>query len=463
MRVFRRTLIETSPISQQDVLVARYEALRKALSDLAASGSYAPSGDLADEDAVLLAQCRQRFAMGQMEALRIAAAAGSGTSDAATNTCWMVHDVGEVASLNSSISAAIEQLACSVTELSENSRASASNAERARDNMGASMAEMQQGRQAMTTIAGRVGRISECLAVLDSAVSQIGTMTASIDAISRQTNLLALNATIEAARAGEAGRGFSVVAAEVKALASQTAQATQQIRDRIGMLMGEMTVIRSAVDDSSQAVADGDATAQRALTSLEHVGSEIIDTAERIRALATVLDQQRTATNEISTTIGGIAQKAAKTREEIDLINARLVASEVEVRSGFDAQARDAGPRLALLRLPADTAAWKRRLAASLVGLEPVQSVSDLFDGRALRRALDELRAGLGSNSAAVTDLLAVEMAAFSQATAAVEALTKHDYGTATNAYVECDKILVTLVRQADQLWREGEAVSRMS
>ena len=319
--------------------------------------------------------------------------------------------------------------------------------------MGASMAEMQQGQKAMTTIAGRVGRIGECLKVLDNAVAQIGTMTSSIDAISRQTNLLALNATIEAARAGEAGKGFSVVAAEVKALSGQTAQATQQIRDRIAMLVGEITVIRGAVGESAQAVTEGDATAQRALASLEHVGAEIIDTADRIRALATVLDQQRTATDEVSSSISGIAEKAAKTREEIDQINACLVASEAQVRSGFDAQAQTCDARLVLLRLPADAATWKRRLASSLVGLEAVQAVPDLFDGRVLRRTVEGMRAEIVGNTTPIDDRFATEGRAFDQARGVVAALAKQDYATATSAYMDCDRELAELCSLADRLW----------
>ncbi|NEU14867.1 chemotaxis protein [Methylobacterium sp. BTF04] len=453
MHVFRRrqAKVPTSVLVVGDTTI-RFTALRAALSEIARSGAFVFSPDLLVEDAALLAQCQGRFASAQMQALRLASAAGGSTSDASTNTCWMVHDVREVASLSGSISAAIEQLAASIAELSENSQASASTAERARDAMGASMAEMQLGRQAMTTIAGRVDRISACLKVLDGAVTQIGTMTSSIDAISRQTNLLALNATIEAARAGEAGKGFSVVAAEVKALSGQTAQATQQIRDRISMLVEEMKVIRGAVDESTLAVSEGDATAHRALTSLENVGSEIVSTADRIRALATVLDQQRTATDEVSASISGIAEKAAKTREEIDKINAGLVAGEAQVRRGFTAQAQAGDVRFVLMRVAADTAAWKRKLAASLVGLEPVQAVTDLFDGRSLRQAVELVRTGPSGNAATVTDLLASESRAFEHARLVVSALAKQDYGTATSAYMQCDQELVELVSLADRL-----------
>ncbi|WP_331326635.1 methyl-accepting chemotaxis protein [Methylobacterium fujisawaense] len=364
----------------------------------------------------------------------------------------MVHDVREVASLSGAISAAIEQMSASVSELSANSEASAINAERARDGMSASMDDVRQSRASMTSIAGRVARISDCVTSLEGAVEQIGQMANSIDAISRQTNLLALNATIEAARAGEAGKGFSVVAAEVKSLSGQTAQATKRIRDRIGMLLAEMTSIRSAVSESSQAVAEGDDKAQRALISLDGVSHDIRCNADRARALATVLEQQRAATGEISSSISGIAEKAAKTREEIDGISGGLVACERAVLAGLDDHEKSGSEAITLVRLAADTAAWKRKLASALVGLQPAESADTLFDGRRLRHLLDGLRYSPVGNTQAVAKAIAAEMSAYEQGCAVLTALTKHDYGVATTAYMECDKALLELAAHAAEI-----------
>ena len=457
MRVFGRSKQPVQEVVAQTIEPAG-SGLREALVGLSQTGVVPGRGMLSEEDHALLDACARRLAGERTRTIQIAAAAGGATSDAATNTFWMVHDAREVASLSSSISAAIEQLAASVAELSSNSEASATNAERARDGMVVSMSEMRESRTAMTMISGRVGRISECLGVLEGAVTQIGSMATSIDAISRQTNLLALNATIEAARAGEAGKGFSVVAAEVKSLSGQTAQATQQIRDRINMLVSEMSVIRNAVDESSRAVSDGDAMAERALGSLESVSGDIANNADRIRALAVVLDQQRAATDEISGSISGIAEKAAKTRTEIDGITALLVAGEATVRNGLDAQARPDDMRFALMRLSADTAAWKRSLAGSLVCLQQPETPASLFDGRRLHRVLMDLRSGPAGNTQALSAAIGAEAQAYEQGCTLLAALAKHDYGAATPAYVECEKALSDLVRHADSLLQTGLA-----
>ena len=88
-----------------------------------------------------------------------------------------------------------------------------------------------------------VNRVSERLDAVAGAFEKVAAVSTTIDQIANQTNLLALNATIEAARAGEAGRGFSVVASEVKSLASQTATATSEIGDTIGDLTSQISAL----------------------------------------------------------------------------------------------------------------------------------------------------------------------------------------------------------------------------
>jgi methyl-accepting chemotaxis protein len=115
--------------------------------------------------------------------------------------------------------------------------------------------------------------------ILAQAAQGIGEVVNLINDIASQTNLLALNATIEAARAGEAGKGFAVVASEVKALATQTAQATKDIGDKVSQ-------IQSATE--------------RTVVSIEKIVTTISDIRNISTILASAVEQQGAATNEIA-------------------------------------------------------------------------------------------------------------------------------------------------------------------
>jgi len=150
-------------------------------------------------------------------------------------------------------------------------------------------------------------RTSELVHGLSSAAEKIGTIIQLIQAIASQTNLLALNATIEAARAGDAGKGFAIVASEVKNLASQTAQATEQIASQIA-------TIQSATGETVTAISQFDATVR--------------EMAEISNAIASAVEQQGAATGEIARNVEEAASgTAAVTREIVDV---RAVAGETD-------------------------------------------------------------------------------------------------------------------------------------
>lgn len=122
---------------------------------------------------------------------------------------------------------------------------------------------------------------------LSQAATRIGDVVELINTIAGQTKLLALNATIEAARAGEAGRGFAVVASEVKALAEQTAKATGEI---------------------SHQITDIQAATQNALVAIKEICGTIGRISEISSAIAAAVEEQGTATQEISRNVQQAAQ-----------------------------------------------------------------------------------------------------------------------------------------------------------
>jgi methyl-accepting chemotaxis protein len=148
---------------------------------------------------------------------------------------------------------------------------------------------------------------------LRQAAEQIGSVVEMISKIARQTNLLALNATIEAARAGEAGRGFGVVAAEVKALADQTARATKDISLQI-----------AAVQKA----------ANRSTGPIRGIDERMKDMSPFTSAIATSVQQQAGATRSILETVRLVADHSSRAKDgvgEIERIAGQNVATTAEI------------------------------------------------------------------------------------------------------------------------------------
>jgi methyl-accepting chemotaxis protein len=146
----------------------------------------------------------------------------------------------------------------------------------------------------------------ELVRSLDTTAGKIGQVVALITDIAEQTNLLALNATIEAARAGEAGKGFAVVASEVKNLATQTAKATEEIGNQING-------IQSATKGSVQAIERIFETIEKVNGISTTIASAVEEQGAATKEIARNVEQAASGTREVSTNIVGVTQAASET------------------------------------------------------------------------------------------------------------------------------------------------------
>ncbi len=301
----------------------------------------------------------------------------------------MTHDASGTAEQARLIAAASEELAATTGEIAARSSSAAETAETARAGIVTCVGDLHRATEGMRGIEEGTEEIGSRLDSFSTAALRIEEMAGTIAAISAQTNLLALNATIEAARAGEAGRGFAVVAAEVKTLSAQTAKATDEIRARVSGLREEMAAMQAAVTRSRNAVEAGASAMMRANARVEAESGAVANVAAQMREASEILGQQMQATGDIAQNVGRIAEGTDKARREIGDALAQLSRIEDLGRTLLDRQIGTSADQQ-VIRLSADCAAWRRAIAATLVGMRSTDTPPEGIPADSTRAAAIE-------------------------------------------------------------------------
>jgi methyl-accepting chemotaxis protein len=206
------------------------------------------------------------------------------------------------------VATSLQQMAATVLQVSENSTAAADASRRAAEVARDGGTIVEETLSKMRAIADSVSSTAKKVEELGKSSDQIGRIVSVINDIADQTNLLALNAAIEAARAGEQGRGFAVVADEVRKLAERTTLATKEIAEMIRTVQQETKITVSAMEQGTREVQDGVNTTARAGDSLKQIIQMSEEVGEMITHIAAAATEQSSATEEINTNMDQIAK-----------------------------------------------------------------------------------------------------------------------------------------------------------
>ncbi len=244
-------------------------------------------------------------------------------------TAHLVASTGEMSQVTSETSSGVraqqqqtDQVAAAINEMAATVHEVAKNASEAAEAANSADAEAHSGKQVVSqtmasidSLASDVERAADVIHALEKDSESIGSVLDVIKGIAEQTNLLALNAAIEAARAGEQGRGFAVVADEVRTLASRTQESTTEIQGMIERLQsgtGEAVKVMSESRDRAQESVKQAAQADESLTSITSAVSTIKAMNDQIASAA---EEQGAVSEEINRSVVQISQVADQTSE----------------------------------------------------------------------------------------------------------------------------------------------------
>lgn len=210
----------------------------------------------------------------------------------------------------SSMAAAIEQLSTSISQVTENARSALRLSEQAGELSSTGGGIIEQAIDEINRIAYTVRETSSGMASLSASSEQISTVVQVIKDVADQTNLLALNAAIEAARAGEQGRGFAVVADEVRKLAERTTSATVEIGLMITKIQTDANSSLRTMEGAVEQVDKGVGLASRAGAAISEIRGGVTQVVEQVNDIVNSIQEQSVASQQIAQRVERVAQSS---------------------------------------------------------------------------------------------------------------------------------------------------------
>jgi len=247
----------------------------------------------------------------------------------------------------SNLASAAEELSAGTDNIISNVQAGIDEVHNAKEKVVEGNTDLQGSISQVNNVATNLAGVSDTLNELNNASQEIGNIISIIVDIAEQTNLLALNAAIEAARAGEAGRGFAVVADEVRKLAEKTGTSTQEISSMVSSIQ---TNVQGVVDTVHSGIEEVESSSE-SITDVGNHFSEVVSQMETavtsVEPILQIIEEQSIAIANITSTVTNVSLAADENREIIDKVNtmsdklADLAHELTQIISGFTVPASD--------------------------------------------------------------------------------------------------------------------------
>ncbi len=222
------------------------------------------------------------------------------------------------------VAAASNEMVSTTSDIAKNCETAAQSSTESNNTTSEGVAAVEDTIQGIQEQVENSRKDAEYIQALVNQAENIGAIVNTIDDIASQTNLLALNAAIEAARAGEAGKGFAVVADEVRALASRTSKSTQEITRMVSQIQSDANTANESMTQSLSRMNDLADKTSTVSSLLQSIIDQVGGVTQQITQIATAAEQQTTATSEISTNMQGITDISQSFASEVNRANTEV-------------------------------------------------------------------------------------------------------------------------------------------